>query len=67
MVRRRRAGRLGGASASRCSSRGIGPLWHLFLNSTRAGGTRAGVIDAYWTGPYGGNSNEVFYGCLKPS
>ena len=46
---------------------GIGPLWHLFLSSTRAGGTRAGVVDACWTGPFRGNSNEMFYGCLRPS
>ena len=46
---------------------GIGPLWHLFLSSPRAGGTRAGVVDACWTGPFDGNSNEVFYGCLRPS
>jgi hypothetical protein len=45
---------------------GVGPLWHLFVNAVRAGGTRADVIDAYWTGPHGGNSNEVFYGCLRP-
>lgn len=45
---------------------GAGPLWHFFVNAARSGGTRAAVVDAYWTGPLGGNSNEVFYGCLTP-
>ncbi|NKB66129.1 MAG: hypothetical protein GKR89_03625 [Candidatus Latescibacteria bacterium] len=43
-----------------------GPFWHLSINTPRAGGTRAPVIDCYWTGPYGGNSNQVWYGCLTP-
>jgi hypothetical protein len=45
---------------------GLGPLWHLFISSRRAGATSANVIDTYWTGPLGANSNEAFYGCLTP-
>ena len=46
---------------------GVGPLWHLFLSTARAGGTASEVVDAYWMGPLGGNSNDVFYGCLTPA
>lgn len=45
---------------------GLGPFWHLSISPTRAGASLADVVDAYWTGPLGGNSNEVFYGRLTP-
>ncbi|MSS71372.1 MAG: hypothetical protein EXS64_07765 [Candidatus Latescibacteria bacterium] len=41
-------------------------LWHFFVNMTRSGGTRAPVIDCYWTGAYSQNSNEAWYGRLTP-
>jgi hypothetical protein len=41
-------------------------FWHLFTNTTRAGGTRAPFIDCYWTGAYQQNSNQVWYGRLDP-
>lgn len=41
-------------------------FWHLFLSTVRAGGTRAEVLDCYWTGAYQGNSQQVWYGRLQP-
>ncbi len=43
-----------------------GGFWHFFTNIKRTGGTCVDWVDGYWTGPSGGNSNEVFYGRLKP-
>jgi hypothetical protein len=43
---------------------GLGPLWHLFVASRRAGSAPGPGLDLYWTGPLGGNSNELFYGHL---
>jgi len=39
-------------------------FWHLFINTVRAGGTRVPFVDCYWTGPYRGESNQVWYGKL---
>ena len=41
------------------------PFWHLYINTRRAGGTLAPFIDCYWTGPYQGKSNEVWYARLQ--
>ena len=41
------------------------PFWHLDINTRRAGGTSVPFIDCYWTGPYQGKSNEVWYGRLQ--
>lgn len=43
-----------------------GEFWHFFVNTQRAGGTCVDWVDGYWTGPLGKNSNEVFYGKLRP-
>ncbi len=40
---------------------------HVFVSSTRAGGTPTRCIDCYWTGPYPGQTDRVWYGCLHPS
>lgn len=45
---------------------GIGPLWHLSVSSVRSGASIEAEIDCYWTGPFGGNSNEVYFGRLTP-
>ena len=42
------------------------PFWHLYTNTRRAGGTQAPFIDCYWSGPYQGESNKVWYGKLTP-
>jgi hypothetical protein len=41
-----------------------GGFWHFFTGMRRAGSAVSDSIDGYWTGPIGGNSNEVFYGRL---
>lgn len=43
-----------------------GGFWHFFVNMKRTGGTCVDWVDGYWTGPLGGNSNEVFYGKMTP-
>ena len=43
-----------------------GPFWHVYTNTRRAGGTQAPCIDCYWSGPHGGNSNQVWYSRLTP-
>lgn len=42
------------------------PIDHIFVNSTRAGGTPSPEIDCYFTGPYPGRTNRVWYGRLQP-
>lgn len=39
-------------------------FWHVFINTTRVGGTRAPFVDCYWTGAYQQNSHQVWYGRL---
>ncbi|MEE2658256.1 MAG: hypothetical protein VX733_07110 [Candidatus Latescibacterota bacterium] len=41
-------------------------FWHFFIAVPRAGSTVSECVDGYWHGPFGGNSNEVFYGRLTP-
>jgi hypothetical protein len=41
-------------------------FWHLFVSTTRAGGTGAAGIDCYWTGAYQHNSQQVWHGWLQP-
>ena len=38
---------------------------HVFVNSTRAGGTSSAFIDCYFTGPFPGKNNNVWYGRLS--
>jgi len=39
---------------------------HIFVNTTRAGGTPTDGIDCTFTGPYPGQTNRVWYGLLTP-
>jgi hypothetical protein len=39
---------------------------HIFVNATRAGGTPTDTIDCYFTGPYPGHTNKIWYGRLTP-
>ena len=38
---------------------------HVFVNSTRAGGVPDQFVDCYWTGPYPGHTNKIYYGRVK--
>lgn len=39
---------------------------HVFVNTTRAGGTVTDSIDCYFTGPYPGQTNRIWYGHIAP-
>jgi hypothetical protein len=39
---------------------------HIFVNAARAGGTPTDFIDIYFTGPYPGQTNRIWYGKLTP-
>lgn len=38
-----------------------GPIDHIFVNNTRAGGTLSEGVDCYFTGPYPGKTGELWY------
>ena len=40
---------------------------HVFVSSPRAGGVAHDVIDCYWTEPYPGRTNRVWYGVVTPA
>jgi hypothetical protein len=40
---------------------------HIFVNAARTGGTPTEFIDLYFTGPYPGQTNKIWYGKITPA